>query len=249
MSAKSLIEWTDATWNPVSGCSKVSEGCRNCYAENWANRHMGEFAKDHDRLFSDIKLHPEKLDLPMKWTKGRRIFVNSMSDLFHEDVPFDFIREVWLRMQEANHHTFQVLTKRPKRLYEFIHKYAVTIGMGHIWIGVSVENQKAADDRIPILLDIPLCPRFISCEPLLGPVELPKGNIHWVIAGGESGHKARPMAFDWAVSLRNQCVKRNIPFFFKQWGEHHPFLGKVGKIKAGRELEGCEWNQIPGGDL
>jgi protein gp37 len=211
---------------------------------------MGEFAKDHDRIFSDIRLHPEKLDLPRQWSRSRRIFVNSMSDLFHEDVPFDFIREVWLRMTLADHHTFQILTKRPQRLAEFVRDYAVNTEFSpHIWVGVSVEDQKAADTRIPILLDLPLGFRFLSCEPLLGPVILPEGKLDWVIAGGESGHKARHMGYDWVISLRNQCVKRSIPFFFKQWGEHHPHLGKIGKHKAGRELDGQEWNQIPGGNL
>jgi protein gp37 len=255
MSDKSKIEWTDATWNPVTGCSKVSEGCRNCYALTFAERFRGTPGHYFERGF-DVTLRPDKLDQPLRWRRPRRIFVNSMSDLFHPEVSDDFIDQVFAVMALAPQHTFQMLTKRPERMAEYFrHHYrhakveieaaAISIDAGveeeeevtfdwplpNVWLGVSVENQKAADERIPLLLQTPAAVRFLSCEPLLGPVDLdrwvvsdamgvPIGHeIDWVIVGGESGPGARPVHPDWVRSLRDQCQAAGVPFFFKQQGE------------------------------
>lgn len=357
MSDKSKIEWTDATWNPLRGCSKVSEGCRNCYAAGVAARFSGPgmayegLAKQtsHGPEWTGvIKLVPEALEQPLKWKRPRRIFVNSMSDLFHKGVPFDYIDRVFAVMALAPQHTFQILTKRPERMREYVntpdrdekigwqaHEIYEETGKGdyalipslttragiisdisflehpnawplpNVWLGTSVENQQAADERIPHLLQTPAAVRFLSCEPLLGPVNLrnmdvesagcnewcfidalagkqndmgrpcecvPK--IDWVIVGGESGHKARPMHPDWLSSLRDQCVSAGVAFHFKQWGEwidwnewidmpisesqkymHTEFnsikmdafnqMVRVGKKAAGRLLDGREWNEFP----
>jgi protein gp37 len=259
LSDKSKIEWTDATWNPVTGCSKVSEGCRNCYAMKFAERWRGTPGHYYENGF-DITLRPDKLDEPLHWRRPRRIFVNSMSDLFHEKVPFDFIRTVFTIMAEANWHTFQILTKRPDRMKNVLDQLSwrfdglifngskVTWPLPNVWLGVSVENQRAADERIPLLLQTPAAVRFLSMEPLLGPVDLRNidydrtvkidcltglhgwpyphaeqdKRIHWVIVGGESGPGARPMHPDWVRSLRDQCHAAGVPFFFKQWGEFLP---------------------------
>lgn len=247
--AKTKIEWADRVWTPVTGCTKVSEGCRNCYAETMANR----FWKD--RKFSDVKFHPERLGQPLDWGKPSRIFVNSMSDLFHKDVPFEFIDEVFHIMRVADQHNYMVLTKRPEVMLKFIAwqkkntvRYDWQSAHKNIWLGVSVEDQKTADVRIPLLLQTPAAVKFVSCEPLLGPVDLGDGytswltcngplpgsdiccekfevsfdhfhGIDWVIAGGESGPGARPVHPDWVRSIRDQCVEAGVPFFFKQWGE------------------------------
>jgi len=231
---KTKIEWATAVWNPVTGCTKVSEGCRNCYAEGIANRFWGE------RKFTDIRCHEDRLNQPETWKKGQRIFVNSMSDLFHPDVPYDFIVDVFAVMNANRQHTFIVLTKRPDRYYQLVRGALMPIP--NVWIGVSVENQKAADERIPILLQAQAAVRFVSCEPLLGRINFdirqgsyitrtltgayttaaePRfGNkLDWVIAGGESGRNARPMHPNWVRSIRDQCQEANVPFFFKQWGE------------------------------
>jgi len=332
--SKSKIEWCDAVWNPTTGCSKVSEGCRNCYAERlWPRlRAMGNPAYK-DRNFNDVACHPERLDQPMQWKKPRRIFVNSMSDLFHDDVPDEFIFKVFNAMANAqwiNGHTFMVLTKRPermKRIMELIKKdleeqakpeklsngmtrRKMTFGfpLKNVWLGVSVENQAEADERIPLLLQTPASVRFISAEPLLGPVDLSrylggfchpgcikdltcskhcghrkKDGLDLVIGGGESGPGARPMHPDWVLGLRDQCQDASVSFFFKQWGEWKTFydrekddpdwgnipeekngvqrlninggrgfhgdrvvyLKRVGKKKAGRELDGRTWDEMP----
>jgi protein gp37 len=240
MSDKSKIEWCDSTWNPVTGCTKVSEGCRNCYALTFAERWRGTAGHYFENGF-DITLRPDKLDQPLKWRRPRRIFVNSMSDLFHKDVPDDFIEKVFRVMCDANQHTYQVLTKRPERMLDWMQRYGWNLShTPHIWFGVSVENQQAANDRIPLLLHTPAAVRFLSCEPLLGSVDLMNylsypmpmtdewgaqvgadqiRTIDWVIVGGESGHKARPMHPEWVRSLRDQCQEAGVPFFFKQWGE------------------------------
>lgn len=247
------IEWTDTTWNPVTGCSKVSAGCKNCYAEGVAGRFWG------DRKFTDMRTHPDRLDAPLRWRKPRRVFVNSMSDLFHDDVPDTFIDEVFRVMKQASpsvvqlqesgfeqlpsKHVFQILTKRPERMRDYI------LGKAHqrigaslcwplpcVWLGVSVEDQRAADERIPLLLQTPAAVRFLSCEPLLAPVDLsdyapwfgdPRqepeafaidGRIDWVIVGGESGPGARPCDVAWIRSIIQQCGAASVPCFVKQLG-------------------------------
>lgn len=275
MGDKTGIEWTDATWNPVTGCSKVSQGCKNCYAlRDWprlaANPKLPAY---HGRKFTDVRCHPERLDQPLRWRRPRRIFVNSMSDLFHEDVPFEFIDQVFAVIALSPRHTFQVLTKRPERMrgylaerhlrgsdpctHEnrewFVNDAAIGLSGGNCglfdwplpnaWLGVSVENQATADERIPILLDTPAAVRWVSAEPLLGPVSLRWMNawpenapatamnpynggvtdyldglrrLDWIVAGGESGPKARPMHPDWVRDLRDQCAKAGVAFFMKQ---------------------------------
>lgn len=311
---KSKIEWTQHTWNPVAGCTKISEGCQNCYAENMAKRFGGENG-------FKVTLHPEKLEIPLKRQKPTTYFVCSMSDLFHEDVPDDFIISVFNTMANAHAlygHIFQVLTKRPERMQDIIRKieanlqeqrkpikkengyteYNVTFSFSlqGIWLGVTAENQEEANHRIPILLDIPAALRFVSVEPMLGVidlrgialsndgsfypvkchacgsvcssgdcgayeddfwcsqcgsrelVELPE--IDWVICGGESGQKARPLNPLWVKSLQEQCAKGDVPFFFKQWGEFTCKNGemvRVGKKEAGHLIDGQEYREMPKG--
>ena len=252
MGDKSRIEWTDATWNPVTGCAKVSAGCKNCYAErDWA-RLAARVGAYRDRKFTDVAVHPERLDQPIRWRRPRRIFVNSMSDLFHEDVPDEFIDKVFAVMALCPHHVFQVLTKRPERMARYMdlstdnrehaigeqarllsngkHSGLLDLPLPNVWLGVSVENQEAADARIPFLLETQAAVHWLSCEPLLGPVSLMPWHYHdgdefefklpfdWVVVGGESGPKARPMDARWVRSLRDQCLAAGIPFSFKQWG-------------------------------
>ena len=292
MSDKTRIEWTDATWNPVTGCSKVSQGCKHCYAEREWPRISAPRPQPNiytGRAFTEVQCHPERLLQPWSWVKPRRIFVNSMSDLFHEDVPFEFIAQVFWIMGHTTRHTYQVLTKRPHRMLEFfkwvdeydgtfpgdrIGEHAAEVkwepatkGRGgydncgpswpysNVWLGVSVEDQATAEERIPLLLQIPAAVSWISAEPLLGPVDLvnlvrvepgiPSEHhysalecdvdplddgewngrcISWVVVGGESGPKARPMHPDWVRSLRDQCAAADVPFFFKQWGEWAPSI-------------------------
>lgn len=284
MSSKSKIEWTDTTWNPVTGCSKVSPGCKNCYAErDWA-RLSAPRKKPNiytGRKFTDVQCHEKRLDQPLRWRKPRRIFVNSMSDLFHEDVPDEFIHQIFAVMVLAPHHIFQVLTKRPERMLEYLrsiqddikdtHLWVDEAGgitgspcaaaaaenrnwpLSNIWLGVSIEDQETADERIPLLLQTPAAVRWLSIEPLLGPINIIDtvnqydrercglqddplaaallnqgirdgnafaiGPIDWVVVGGESGPKARPMHPAWVRSLRDHCQVASVPFFFKQWGE------------------------------
>lgn len=297
MSEKTGIEWTDATWNPVTGCSKVSQGCKHCYAErDWARLSANPGTKYFGRDFTDVATHAAALPLPCRWTKPRRIFVNSMSDLFHESVPFEFIAAVFGVMAGASWHSFQVLTKRPQRMLDFFawldahperaefdsaslhEKYPgddwrpflcadlasrvlpddgeglrVAIAgewpLPNVWLGVSVEDQAAADERVPLLLKAPAAVRFLSVEPMLSAVDLrlrrpvrdddrqdmdgwcshittaAGAGIHWVICGGESGPHARPMHPHWARDLRDQCAARGVPFLFKQWGEWAPRAG------------------------
>ncbi|MBP3087006.1 DUF5131 family protein [Mycolicibacterium fortuitum] len=352
MSDNTGIEWCDSTWNPVTGCTKVSPGCDHCYAETIAHRFDG--TKAYPNGFQ-VTLRPERLDQPLRWRKPRRIFVNSMSDLFHDDVPDDYIGSVFDVMARAEHHTFQILTKRHARMRSLLRKWeqegADSVARGelhpnyghaawrrhdkawctphkwplpNVWLGVSTENQQWADIRIPALLDTPAAVRFISAEPLLGPVRLrdewllPTEDeftradlggrwkwLDWVIVGGESGPGARPMHPDWARGLRDQCAAAGVPFLFKQWGEwvedvtehpanpaigieesyrvlnvprdardgkrcalhlsggtaltpgnpFNPFraghggwttMRRVGKKRAGRELDGRTWDQYPG---
>lgn len=237
MSDKSKIEWTDATWNPVTGCSKVSAGCKHCYAEREWPRMTKLVPAYAGRAFSDVRCHPERLEQPLHWKKPRRIFVNSMSDLFHEDVPREFIWKVFAIMEQCPQHTFQILTKRAERMRKEVINAFNTLCVGwlpNVWIGVSVEDQATADERIPLLLQTPAAVRWISAEPLLGRIDLAtirhgadddlpifgtQWGVDWVVVGGESGPNARPMHPEWARSLRDQCAASGVPFLFKQWGE------------------------------
>jgi protein gp37 len=232
--AATKIEWTDATWNPVRGCSKVSPGCKHCYAERFAERFRGVPWHPFKQGF-DLRLVPEKLGEPLRVKKPQRIFVNSMSDLFHEGVPVEYIRQVFEVMNTANWHEYQVLTKRAERLENL---NGVIEWAPHIWMGVSVENSDYLW-RIDHLRRTNAHVKFLSIEPLLGPIR--KLNLHgidWVIVGGESGPGARPMNKEWVIDIRDQCVRSRVAFFFKQWGG-------VFKKKAGRELEGRTWDEMP----
>jgi protein gp37 len=312
MGNKSKIEWTDATWNPVTGCTKVSAGCKNCYAER-------DFHRPYPgRDFSDVRCHDDRLDWPFRWrgskqakAEGResRIFVNSMSDLFHDSVPFAFIRHVFRIIWRSPQHTFQILTKRPERMLWFcqhtamdwanrfiyhspVEAFTSSIVLPNVWLGVSVENQLTADERIPLLLQTPAAVRWVSAEPLLGPVDFfrwlenranPLPHIDWVVAGGESGPHARASHPDWFRRARDDCQAASVPFFFKQWGEWTEIpaagstgkllptgshfwmngdgtemnsknyekssarMGRIGKKRVGRELDGREWNEFPEG--
>ncbi len=247
MASNSSIEWTDSTWNPVTGCTKISPGCKNCYAETFAERWRGIPGHPYEQGF-DLRLWPDRLTLPLVWKEPRMIFVNSMSDLFHKDVLDDFIRRVFKVMTEANHHVFQVLTKRPERMMEWTReKYKNERLPKHIWLGTSVENQDYVK-RIAWLQKTPAQVRFLSIEPLLGPMKLEEKNyagIHWVIVGGESGPKARPMNPEWARAIKQQCQRHKVAFFFKQWGAFNQHGERVGKKSAGRLLDGKTWNQMP----
>ncbi|MGI5223016.1 DUF5131 family protein [Nocardia sp. CA-290969] len=325
MMTKTSIEWTDETWNPVTGCDKVSPGCDHCYAEGIANRFAG--TPQFPNGFA-VTLHPERLTHPLRWKKPRRVFVNSMSDLFHDQISDRYIAQVWAIMAATPQHTYQVLTKRHGRMRSLLSstefdlavaeewtKLGTTAGsvredhtppypLPNVWLGVSAEDQRWADIRIPALLDTPAAVRFVSAEPLLGPIDLdgpldqtgahrPKltywltgrpgfaedgtlttgPRLDWVIVGGESGHGARPMDPVWARSLRDQCTAAGVAYLFKQWGEWVPtgfgfgqfdppdyligspvddlgfrqIVRRVGKKKAGRELDGRTWDQYPGG--
>ena len=240
MSDRSAIEWTEATWNPVTGCTVVSPGCAHCYAKTFAERFRGVPGHPYEHGF-DLQLRPDRLEQPLAWKRPRVIFVNSMSDLFHENVPISYISQVFEVMRRADHHTFQVLTKRPERLAAIAQ---LLPWPANVWMGASVENQRWAD-RLDHLRSVPAAVRFLSCEPLLGPLLLDLTGIHWVITGGESGRGARPMQVGWAKSLRDQCDLAGVPFFFKQWGSHDVCGRRVGKKKAGRTLEGRIWDQMP----
>lgn len=234
MAEKSAIEWTESTWNPVSGCTKISTGCLNCYAERMAKRlkAMGQ-ARYKDGF--KVTLHPEALDEPYRWKKPRVVFVNSMSDLFHKNIPVDFIQRVFKTMNENTQHTFQVLTKRSERLCELAPLLAWS---DNIWMGVTVEGNDNAG-RVDDLRAVPAVIRFLSMEPLLGPVpDLDLENIDWVIVGGESGPGARPMQEAWVIDIKKACEASQVPFFFKQWGG-------INKKKAGRLLLGKTWDAYP----
>ena len=257
MSQSSRIEWTDTTWNPTTGCRKVSPGCDHCYAATLAKRlkAMGNARYQNDGPDGPgfgLTLHWDKIEEPLAWTKPRRVFVNSMSDLFHPGVPLEFVLRCFRVMARASDHQFQILTKRPTYMARLIPAIMDELRLSsppqNIWLGTSVENQEWADKRVPSLLDVPAAVRFLSCEPLLGPVSLesflrPTSNgsaaaIHWVIVGGESGPNHRPFDISWARSIREQCRVARVPFFFKQVGGRTPKAG-------GRELDGRTYSEFP----
>lgn len=256
------IEWVTnpngtmgETWNPVTGCTPKSEGCQNCYARRMSKRLAGRCGYPKDDPFQ-VTLHPERLEEPLRWKKPRQVFVCSMSDIFHPDVPDEYIARVWETMNNASQHTFIVLTKRPQRMKEFLSRLGWYIHdrenepaearwggkytLKNVWIGVTAENQARADERIPVLLQIPAAKRFVSVEPMLGPVDLSYfiNSLDWVICGGETGPGARPMHPDWVRSLRDQCQKAGTPFFLKS-------MHVGGKIVKMPELDGRMWGEIP----
>jgi protein gp37 len=239
MSEHSDIEWTDATWNPIRGCTKITPGCDHCYAETFAERFRGVPGHPYEQGF-DLRLVPAKLAEPLRWKTPKMIFVNSMSDLFHKDVPNDYVEAVCRVMDRANWHTYQVLTKRSSRLREMLEtSLQFTTDLPHIWWGVSVEDRAHGFVRIKHLQQAPAAVRFLSVEPLLEDLgEIDLEGIHWVIVGGESGSGARPIQKEWVLSLRNQCDRAQVPFFFKQWGG-------VRKSKAGREIDGKTYSGVP----
>jgi protein gp37 len=228
-STKTGIEWTDKTWNPTTGCDKVSPGCAHCYAKTMTERFPDAFPNGFK-----LTLHPDRLDQPRHWRKPSKIFVNSMSDLFHKDVPLEFIQQVFDVMRETPRHTYQILTKRNQRLVELA---PMLEWPSNVWMGVSVERWIHVN-RVDALRQVPAAVRFISCEPLLGPTELNLDGIHWVIVGGESGPGYRSMDPNWARGIRDQCIAANVPFFFKQWDGVRP-------KSRGRFLDGQEWQQFP----
>jgi len=235
MSDRSKIEWTDATWNPVTGCTQVSPGCDNCYALRFAERFRGVDGHPYEQGF-DLKLWPGRLDLPLQWKRPRRIFVNSMSDLFHEEIPDEHIVRVFDVMARADWHVFQVLTKRPRRMAELASQLPWP---AHIWAGTSVELDRFVWRSNAYLRQVPAAVRFVSAEPLLGPLpSLELDHLHWVIAGGESVWHHRPCEPDWVADLRDRCSEAEVAFFLKQWGGRTPKAG-------GRLLEGRTWDEMP----
>lgn len=251
MGDRTGIEWTDTTWNPVTGCTRVSAGCDHCYAATLAEKRLRHVyvrrppAVDTAANRADpfaVRLWPERLDQPLRWTAPRMIFANSMSDLFHAHVPDEFVLAVFEVMLTADQHIYQVLTKRPARAARFWHRHAGELGLHavpeHIWIGTSVENADVAY-RVRHLRAVQARIRFLSCEPLLGPLDgLNLAGVHWVIGGGESGPGARPVDPSWALGLRNRCQREGVPFFWKQWGGRTPKAG-------GRLLDGRTWDELP----
>jgi len=239
MSEHSAIEWTDATWNPVRGCTKITPGCDHCYAETFAERFRGVPGHPYEQGF-DLRLVPEKLAEPLRWKTPKMVFVNSMSDLFHKDVPEDYVEAVCRTMERASWHTYQVLTKRSSRMRNMLQtRLQFAARLPHIWWGVSVEDRAHGLPRVEHLRQAPATIRFLSIEPLLEDLgEINLEGIHWVIVGGESGAGARPMHKEWVVSLRDQCEQAGVHFFFKQWGG-------VRKSKAGRELDGKTYDGLP----
>lgn len=234
--AQSSIEWTELTWNPVTGCTKVSQGCKFCYAEVMAKRLKAMGLEKYKNGF-DVTIHPETLEEPYRWKKSRVVFVNSMSDLFHPDVPVGFIKDVFQVMNENTQHVFQVLTKRTDLLLEYDQE-GLLEWTENIWMGTSVENDRVKH-RIDTLRKTKAKTKFLSCEPLIGPLSnMNLEGIHWLIVGGESGHSPRPMKPEWVIDIKEQCNKADVPFFFKQWGGRN-------KKKAGRKLDGKTWDQLP----
>lgn len=238
MAQTTVIEWTDATWNPVTGCTKIGPGCDNCYAERFAERWRGVPGHPYESGF-DLTLRPERLQQPLTWRKPRLVFVNSMSDLFHKDIPIDFVDAAFDTMERANAHIFQILTKRSSIMRNYVNRrYGIKGFPQNIWLGVSIEDRHHLV-RLKHLKETSALTRFISFEPLLGQIgEVNFSSIAWAIVGGESGPNARPMHKNWATELRDTCLNQDVAFFFKQWGGPRPKSG-------GRELEGVEWNGFP----
>jgi len=238
MAEKTAIEWTNTTWNPVTGCTKISRGCDNCYAERFSERFRGVLGHPFENGF-DLTIRPERVRQPLSWRRPRMIFVNSMSDLFHKNIPTAFIDGVFDTMEAADWHVFQILTKRSSLMRRYINKrYATAPAPRHIWLGTSIEDRQRLS-RLRHLQETNTLVRFLSIEPLLGPIgRFDLTGIHWVIVGGESGPRARPMSAEWVREIREQCQEANVAFFFKQWGGFRPKSG-------GRELDGREWNQFP----
>ena len=235
MSDNSAIEWTDATWNPVTGCTQLSPGCDHCYALTFAERFRGVPGHPYEQGF-DLKLWPNRLELPLRWKRPRRIFVNSMSDLFHESVPVDYIRRTFDVMARADHHQFQILTKRPQRMASLAPDLPWP---SHVWAGTSVELDRFAWRANVYLRRVPASVRFVSAEPLLGPLpSLELDHLQWIITGGESGPRYRPCGPEWVLDLRDRCRRSGVAFFFKQWGGRTPKAG-------GRTLEGRTWDEVP----
>lgn len=245
MAQTSSIEWTDATWNPVTGCVKISAGCDNCYAERFAERFRGVPGHPFEHGF-DVQLRPERVEQPLRWRRSRMVFVNSMSDLFQKDVPSQFVGSVFDTMERANWHTFQVLTKRSSLMRRFVSgRYPAEPVAGHIWLGVSVENRQALS-RVRHLRETNATVRFLSVEPLIEDLgEFDLTGIGWVIVGGESGPGARPMRSEWAIRVRDLCVAQGVPFFFKQWGAWSEKGIRGSKLANGRLLEGRTWDGMP----
>jgi len=238
---KTSIEWCDTVWNPTTGCTKVGAGCKNCYAERMASRFWGE------RKFTDVRCHRERLDAPLHWRKPRRVFVDSMSDLFHKDVPFEFVAKVFGTMALCFENIFMILTKRPERMRDFSCNYLPNLALWskinekslrNVWLGVSAERQEEFNERTYFLDLVPATIRFASIEPMLGEIRLGRARLDWIICGCESGPGARPMFHDWARSLRDQCQEAGVPFFLKQM----MIDGKLVKMPA---LDGVVWNQFP----
>jgi protein gp37 len=247
MSSVSKIEWTEATWNPVTGCRKISPACNNCYAETFANRFRGVKGHPYEHGFL-VKLWYERLHLPLTWRKPRFVFVNSMSDLFLSDVPDTFIESTFQTMSSAHWHTYQILTKRAERMFEWTtHNYTRQTWPRNVWLGVSIETS-AFLDRADFLSSTPAHTKFISFEPLLDRIQFTNGVlkvIDWVIVGGESGQKARRMHPEWVGPIYEECKKLSVPFFFKQWGTFDSRGRRVGKRKAGRKYLGRQWSGMP----
>jgi len=238
MAQNTEIEWTDVTWNPTTGCTKISSGCLNCYAERFAERFRGVQGHPYESGF-DLMLRPERLGQPLAWKSPKMIFVNSMSDLFHKGVPSEFVDQVFDTMEQATWHVFQVLTKRSSRLRNYINRrYTEHPAPAHIWLGVSIEDG-SKKSRALHLRETNASIRFLSIEPLIGPIgRIDLSGISWVIVGGESGPSHRPVKAEWVREVRDQCLRSDIAFFFKQWGGYRPKSG-------GRILDGAEWNQYP----
>ncbi len=234
MADNSAIEWTEATWNPVTGCNQISPGCAHCYAKRFAERFRDVPGHPYEQGF-DLRLWPQRLEQPLKWTRPRMIFVNSMSDLFHEGVPIEYIEQVFEVMGRAEHHTFQILTKRPERLAALERNLR---WHPNVWMGVSIENRRFVN-RADFLREVGAVVRFVSAEPLLGRLDmLDLTDIDWLIAGGESGPRHRPVKIDWLRDLRDRCVAQEVAYFFKQWGGNRPKSG-------GRLLDGRTWDEMP----